>query len=63
MVCISRGVPGVSIPFLVRGWFCEVGSCGKKEVVRELIKKITNVQEQAQHKEKGLLGILVVLLN
>ena len=44
------------------GWFCEVGGCGKKEAVKEFIK-ISNVQEEAEHTEKGLLDILVVLLN
>ena len=48
--------------YLVSGWFCEVGGCGKKGAVSELIK-ISNVQEEAEHTEKGLLDILVVLLN
>ena len=54
--------PGFSITFLVSGWFCEVGGCGKKGAVKEFIK-ISNVQEEAKHTEKGLLDILVVLLN
>ena len=52
----------VSITFLVSGWFCEVGGCGKKGAEREFIK-ISNVQEEAEHTEKSLLDILVVLLN
>ena len=48
--------------FLVNGWFCEVGGCGKKGAVREFII-ISIVQEEAEHTEKGLLDILVVLLN
>ena len=28
--------PGVSISFIVSGWFCEVGGCGKKGAVRRL---------------------------
>ena len=53
---------GVSITFLVSGWFCEVGGCGEKGAVKEFIK-ISNVQEEAEHTEKGLLDILVVLFN
>ena len=48
------------ITFLVSSWFCEVGGCDKKAAVREFIK-ISNIQ--AEHTEKGLLDILVVLLN
>ena len=51
----------VPITFLVSGWFCEEGGCGKKGAVREFIK-ISNIQEE-EHTEKGLLDILVVLLN
>ena len=47
---------GVSITFLVSGWFCEVGGCGKKGAVKEFIK-IFNVQEEAEHTEKGLLDM------
>ena len=53
---------GVSITLLVSGWFCEVGGCGMKGALREFIK-ISNVREEAEHTEKGLLDILVVLLN
>ena len=58
----TNGNTGLSITFLVSGWFCEVGGCGKKGTVKEFIK-ISNVQEEAEHSEKGLLDILVVLLN
>ena len=47
---------------LVGGWFCEAGGCGLKGAVREFIK-ISNDQEEGEHTEKGLLDILVVLLN
>ena len=59
---ITMSLPGVSISFLVSGWFCEVGSCGKKGEVREF-KKISNIQEGGEHTGKGLLDTLVVLLN
>ena len=47
-------LPGVSITFLVSGWFCEVGGCGKKGTVREYIK-ISNIQEEAEHTRKVYL--------
>ena len=57
-----KHVAGVSMTFSVSGWFCEVSGCVKKGAVREFIK-ISNVQEEFEHTEKGLLGILVVSLN
>ena len=39
-----------SITFLVSGWFCEVGGCGKKGAMGEFIK-ISNVQEGAEPTE------------
>ena len=60
--CIVLGYSVVSITFLVSGWFCELGGCGKKGAVREFIK-ISNVQNKGEHTDKDLLDILVVLLN
>ena len=43
--------PGVSITFLVSGWFCEVGGCGEKGAVRNSFN-ISSVQEEAKYIQK-----------
>ena len=34
LMCETFPYAGVSISFMVSGWFCEEGGCGKKGVVR-----------------------------